>query len=90
VAARITAIVIRDVCQIVVVIDMTGRAGRRGVRAIENKTGAAVIKSSRAPTVRVVAIQAIRSGEGRTGCGVNWVIGLLPILEVAGGVATVA
>jgi hypothetical protein len=75
VASAVAAVTIRDVCQIEVVIDVTGCAGRGGVRAVENKTGAAMVKRRTCPACRAMTRTALRDGEALL--SVNWVIGLL-------------
>jgi hypothetical protein len=70
--------------EIVVVVDVTERAGRGGMRAGERPTGGAVIEARADPAIEIVAALAIRGGECRAGRGVRRIDGVLPILQVAG------
>jgi hypothetical protein len=90
VTARIAAIGIGDGWQTVVVINVTGRAGRRGMRAIENETGGAVIERGICPARGGMARAAIRDREHRWRGRMRRVIGLLIIGLVTPGNAAVA
>ena len=85
VAARISAVVIRNTRKVVVVVDVALRANERRVRTIEDESGHAVIEGRAEPTVKLrVAVLAIRGSESRTGTGVRRIVGLLPVAQVAG------
>lgn len=62
-APGVAAVTIRDVRQIEIAIDVTGRAGRAGMKAIENETGRAVIETRTRPARGVMARTALRDGE---------------------------
>jgi hypothetical protein len=70
--------------EVVIVVDVAQRAGRGGVRAGERPTCGAVIEVCADPTVEIVAALAIRGGEGRAGCWVRRIDGVLPVFQVAG------
>ena len=69
--------------QIVVVVDMAGRARNIGVAVGQEKTGGAVIEDGGGPTDGVVAGGAVGSGESGASRGVRRIVGLLPLSEVA-------
>jgi hypothetical protein len=75
VATSVAAVAIRDARQIIVAIDVTGRAGRAGMEAIENETSSAVIESRARPARSVMARTALC--DGKTLCIVDRVIRLL-------------
>lgn len=75
--------------QRIVVVDVTVGAGSGLVRADQSESGNAVIEGSTVPTLGSMAIGAIRSSEGRTGSGVNGSGGLLPLGEMAPGIAAI-
>jgi hypothetical protein len=75
--------------QRIVVVDMAVGARRRLVRADQGEAGDAVVERSAVPALGSVAIGAIGSGEVRTGSGVHRRGGLLPLGEMASGIATV-
>lgn len=62
-APGVAAVTIRDVRQIEIAIDVTGRAGRAGMKAIENETGRAVIETRTRPARGVMTRTALRDGE---------------------------
>jgi hypothetical protein len=70
--------------EVVIVVDVAERTGRRRVRPGERPTGGAVIEVRADPAIEIVAALAIRGGEGRAGCWVRRIDGVLPILQVAG------
>ena len=86
-ASGVAAVTIRDARQIVVVIDVTGRAGHAGMEAIENEASAAVIEARTRPADGVMARTALRDGE--TLCIVDRVVGLQVRGQVTGGVAAI-
>ncbi len=87
-APGISAIGWRDL-QIVIVVDVAGRAGNVGVAVGERKTGCGVIERCIVPTQRGVAGGAVCYGEGRAGFGVNRIVGGLPGGEMAAGIAAI-
>ena len=85
VAAGISAIAIRNILQIVVVVDVALRTGKGGVRAVQDEARDAVIKRSAKPAIEVsVAILTIGRGKSRPSICVRGIIGFLPIGQVAG------
>jgi len=83
VALRVTAIDGRNL-QVVVVVDMAGRARNIGVAIGQRKPCCAVIEVGVQPTVKVVTALTIGSGKRRTRRGVHWIGRVLPVLQVAG------
>jgi hypothetical protein len=78
--------------QVVVVVDVTGHAGRRigrRVRAHQREAGYRVIEAIVAPRDGVMASGAVRRGERRSRSGVRWIVGLLPCSQMATRIATV-
>lgn len=76
----------------VIVVDVACRTGSRSggpVRANESEAGYRVIEGSGVPTLGGMAVGAIRRSKTRTRGGVNRVGGLLPLGEVATGIAAV-
>ena len=76
----------------VVVVDVTGGAGRRGwghVRSGQGKPGRAVVKSCRRPTNCCVADRTVRCRKLRTRRGVHRIIRLLPGRQMAARVRTI-
>ena len=55
-----------------------GRGSRRGMRSRQRESRNTVIKGSRVPPFGGMASGAIRGGKSRAGCGMRWIIGLLP------------
>ena len=86
VAGSITA-VIRLGIQRVVIVDVAGRAGsrrRRHVHAGQGEAGDRVIEGRHVgPGDGVVAIGAVVCSKCGPGCGMNGVIGLLPVAHMA-------
>jgi hypothetical protein len=70
--------------QVVIVVHVAERAGRRSVRAGERPASGAVIEVRANPTIEIVAALAIRGGECGARCWVRRVDGVLPIFQVAG------
>jgi len=88
VTTRIPAIGRRN-GQIVVVVDMAGRAGHVGVAVRQQEAGRTVVESGGIPACGVVATGAVGGCEGRPGRGVDRIVGLLPGCEVAGRIAAI-
>jgi hypothetical protein len=77
----------------VVVVDVTGGAGRRGwghVRSGQGKPGRAVVKSCRRPTNCCMADRTVRWRKLRTRRGVHRIVRLLPGRQMAARVPTIA
>jgi hypothetical protein len=70
--------------EVVIVVDVAERTGRRRVRPGERPTGGAVIEVRADPAIEIVAALAIRGGECGSRCWVRRIDGVLPILQVAG------
>ena len=87
-ATGIAAVGGRDL-EIVIVVDVAGRAGEIGVSLGQRKTREGVIEISGIPTLGGVAIRAIGRGKDRARRGVRGVIGPLPGGKVAAGVAAI-
>jgi len=84
VAAGVSAVVIGNSGEVVVVVDMACRTRDGGVRAIEEESSYGVVESSTQPAVEaLVAVLTIIGGKGRTGARVRRIRGLLPVLQVA-------
>lgn len=78
--------------QRVIIADVARRAGsgrRRHVRARESETGDAMIEGGRVPAFGGMTIGAIRRREGRACRGMHRIVGLLPVVQMAGGVSAV-
>ncbi len=78
--------------QAVIVVDVAGRAGRRCRRCVRSRQREArdtVIKGSSVPASRVVAHRTVRRCESRTCCGVHRIVRLLPLRQMASGVAAI-
>ena len=87
----VATVAIRRV-QCVIVVDVARRArgrSRRHVRAHQRESRDAVIKRSRIPAGRGMAVGAIDYGERRTGGRVDRVVGLLPGRKMASGIAAI-
>ena len=74
---------------IVHVAGSTGRGCGRFVRPDQREARDAVIEGCRVPSLHGMAIGAIGRGESRAGSGVNGSRGLLPLVEMAAGVAAI-
>ncbi len=86
------AVAVRGI-QRVVVVDVAGgarRGCRRHVRASESEAGDAVIEGCAIPSPGGVAVSAIRYGKRWAGSGVNGRSSLLPLGEMAAGVAAIS
>src|ERR1700730_5714927 len=78
--------------QSVIIVDVAGSAGRRRgrhVRADKSEAGDAVIERSRAPSHGGVALGAVGGRKSGAGGGVHGSGGLLPLGEMAAGVAAI-
>ena len=76
--------------EIVVVVGVALRAGRRGMRANQREARHAVIEAGLVgPGDGVMATGTICDGKRWARSGVNWIIGLLPGSQVATGVAAI-
>jgi len=90
--SRLVAAVAIGRAERVVVVGMAGSAGRwrRGhVRPGQGKPRGAVVECCRRPTDRRVAGGTIRRRKGRSGCGMDWIIGLLPGGQMAAGISAI-
>lgn len=84
VATRVFAIRVRNALKIVIVVDVALCAGQRGVCAIQNETGHAMVKSRSQPAIKIgVAILAIGGGKGWASAGVWRIVRFLPIGQMA-------
>jgi len=88
VAISIATIGGRDL-QIVIVVDVAGRAGNVRVTLGELEAGGAVVESRGIPAHGVVAVRAIGDGERGACGGMRGIVGLLPGGEVAASVAAI-
>jgi hypothetical protein len=89
VAAGIAAIG-RSGLQVVVSVDVAGRAGNIGVAVDQQETGDAVVECRGSPRDGVVTTRAICRGERSTRLRMRRSVGLLPSGEVAAGVSAVS
>lgn len=62
---------------------MAGRASEIGMAICQQKTCGAVIELCAEPAIETVALVAFARGESRSGFGVIWIGGVLPILQMA-------
>jgi len=88
VAAGISAIRRRNL-EVVVVVDVAGRAGNIGVPICQQKSSRCVIEVRRVPAFGRMAVGAIRQSKCRACRGMRWIVRLLPGRQVAAGISAI-